>query len=92
MDLVPMRKPSPMKLSLSPKVFSSRREKKDRNLTVLTFLMYMYHIHVRTVSTDIFDCRFLYPLTGKVGGTKSEIGVQEFCAPILINSFIKMKH
>ena len=45
-----------------------------------------------SVSTAIFDWGFLYPLTGKVGGTKSEMGVQEFCTPILINSFIKMKN
>ena len=29
------------------------------------------------VSTEIFDKGFLYPLTGKVGGAKSEMGVQK---------------
>ena len=42
--------------------------------------------------TEIFDWGFLYLLVGEVGGTKNEMEVQEFLTPILIGSFIKMKH
>ena len=38
-----------------------------------------FHEHnVTSVSSEIFDWGFLYLLTGKVRGTKSEMRVQEF--------------
>ena len=33
---------------------------------------------IDSMSTEIFDWRFLYLLVGKVGGTKNVMGVQEF--------------
>ena len=44
------------------------------------------------MSTEIFDWGFLYLLVGKVGVQKNDWKVQEFKTPILISSFIVMKH
>ena len=47
---------------------------------------------IAPVSTEMFDWGFLYLLVGKVRVTKNEMEVQEFLMPILISSYIKMKH